>query len=305
MERVFLSFADSRMRRAAMRIRRQAEAFGAFDRIVVEDERALRQEELAPWRDFFAPGVRGYGYWCWKPYLIRRTLRALKPGDILLYCDAGSYLNPQGMARYEQYLHLLQESPLGILAFEASEDASRPYLERQWTKGDVFAYFACAGNPAVTETPQVAATQILLRHCPAAFALLEAWNEAWMGDRSRVDDSPSATPNAPDFSQHRHDQSLFSVLYKLHGGTPLPYYEKYAADWETMRGYPLWAMRDRGRHVRGTLRLVANLLLARAPFESLRRCFRPAAWAMWCRRPYLQPYVPSCLHPHKEWREGV
>ena len=38
--------------------------------------------------DHLAPGNRGYGWWAWKPYLILKTFDALADGDTLVYCDA-------------------------------------------------------------------------------------------------------------------------------------------------------------------------------------------------------------------------
>ncbi|MBR1996888.1 MAG: hypothetical protein IJ993_00580, partial [Akkermansia sp.] len=41
------------------------------------------------------------------------------------------------------------------------------------------------------------------------------------------------------------DQSLFSILYKLKGCTPLPSGETDVADHSKMDAYPIWNMRDR------------------------------------------------------------
>lgn len=162
---VFLSFADSRMKRAARRIAQQAQQMEVFDSIVVADEHALAGEDLRPWKHMFMPHVRGFGYWCWKPYLIEKVLRGLRQGDVLLYCDAGTHLNPQGIKRFQDYLLLLEQSALGVLAFDASQQESAPYLERQWNKRDTLRYFGCESRRDILDSPQVAATHVF---CAAA-----------------------------------------------------------------------------------------------------------------------------------------
>lgn len=279
------------MKRSAARIKAQAAAMGVFDTIVVADERALAEEELKPWRHILQPHVRGFGYWCWKPYLIEKTLRTLNPGDILLYCDAGTHLNPEGLPRFREYLHLLDESPLGVLAFDACQHEQAPYLERQWNKGDTLRYFGCESRPDIADSPQVAATQIFLRYCPQALTFVKDWNAAWQHDFHLIDDSPSQTENATDFCQHRHDQSLFSLLYKLRGGVLLPWWEKYARDWDSLRAYPLWTMRDKGHRIRPLLRLFLYLLGGWCPIPSVRKRYSDLAAAYLKRRPYLREYL--------------
>ncbi|MWB94513.1 hypothetical protein GON26_09065 [Flavobacterium sp. GA093] len=34
---------------------------------------------------------RGNGYWLWKPYFIKKALQNIKEGELLFYCDSGSY----------------------------------------------------------------------------------------------------------------------------------------------------------------------------------------------------------------------
>jgi hypothetical protein len=45
-----------------------------------------------------------------------------------------------------------------------------------------------------------------------------------------IDDSPSILKNDPTFCEHRHDQSIFSLLCKKHGANVLDD-ETYYEDW--------------------------------------------------------------------------
>lgn len=289
---VFLSFADRRMKRSASRIRRQAVSMGMFEKIFVLDEKSLHSPDLALWQDRLSPKVRGYGFWCWKPYLIEKIMLRLNDVDVLLYCDAGSYLNPAGRARFQEYLRMLEESPLGILAFDSTEHPEHPYLERQWVKADLVHELGCEGRTDILDSPQVAATQILVRRCEESLQFLHRWNEIWMQDFHLIDDSPSKLSNAEDFRQHRHDQSIFSLLYKIHGGNVLPYYEKFSTDWRTMSQYPIWSVRDRGRRFFPLMGYIVYSILALFwPLPRMRHTFREKAEKLYCRRPWLWRYI--------------
>ena len=39
--------------------------------------------------EFINKNRRGFGYWLWKPYLIKKNMDAMEDGDILLYSDSG------------------------------------------------------------------------------------------------------------------------------------------------------------------------------------------------------------------------
>lgn len=242
---VFVSFADSRMSAAITRICKQAEEMGIFDEIHVWDEHDLDVSFREKWAHILKPDVRGYGYWIWKPYTIHKILSNLPEESILIYCDAGCHLNPEGVERLQFYIAELNKSNLGIKAFHTYYpliDVS----EKRWTKGDLFDYFNCRLDKNVTDSLQVAATHILFRKCSASLIFLNQWLKVWDDNISLIDDSNSLSPNFPEFIEGRHDQSVFSVLYKLSGGTALPATETIPLGDMDKTKHPILAVRDRG-----------------------------------------------------------
>ena len=83
MKRKFITFADSRMTGALRRIRRQAEQMQFFDEIETITENELGTDFRKANSQYLRRGVRGYGYWIWKPYIILRALKELQSGDQL------------------------------------------------------------------------------------------------------------------------------------------------------------------------------------------------------------------------------
>lgn len=291
----FISFADKRMRHALSRIKNQAEAMQIFDIVEVFDETTL-MPDLAPWAHILHKGTKGFGYYCWKSYLVYRELSRLSDNDILFFCDAGCHLNPRGRERFLDYIEITKADALGVKLFAVDEWINEhPITERLCTKGDVFDHFNCRDCEDITDSPQMAGGHILCRKCPRAMALLEEWLRTWQSDISLIDDSPSRSANLPGFRFPRHDQSIISVLYKKSGGTPLPRYECYTrGDWEKELGNcPVWDIRDRGRRIRPLMRLWALWVLSLCcPVSGMRAQCRKKMDYTLMRRPYLKDYLP-------------
>lgn len=253
----FLTFADSRMIKALERIKAQAEAMNFFDQIRVCTEMHLDEEFRAKWNHILKPDVRGYGYWIWKPYTILKTLESLPEGSLLLYCDAGCHLNPEAKQRLQYYFDELNSSHLKIKAFPALSsniDAD----EKRWTKGDIFEYFGCRSNKNITHTPQLAAGHIFCIKNNENIQFFKKWLSVWDEKISLLDDSKSKARNLAGFIENRHDQSIFSVLYKLHEGTPLPEGETKYFNAPDKIAYPIWDARDYGADCRDK-RFIARL----------------------------------------------
>jgi hypothetical protein len=253
------------MKRTLKRIERQAASIAVHDSIYVMDESDLDPEFRARFKDRLRPNVRGYGYWVWKPQIIRQVFRSMQEGDLLLYCDAGCWINPKGKQRLLQYFEMTDR--FGTLAFQVKNTFGDPQLERfslperNWTKGDLFDYLGVRNNPAITDSEQIGATVILLKKCPASEELLRRWLGTYEDDFSLADDTPSRSPNLEGFIENRHDQSIFGILCKLHGVHTLSTFEYYypsgmdqsKPDWNKLAEYPVWAKRDKDLGLLGTI----------------------------------------------------
>lgn len=241
----FLSFADSRMSAALIRIRKQAQDMHFFDKICVYDESALDTEFKKKWEKALRFGSRGFGYWCWKPYIILKTLESLPDGSILLYCDVGCHLNPKGIEKLRCYFEETRNDSIGIKAFPTFYSRT-DILEKRWTKGDLFDYFNCRDRIDITNSDQIATTQILIKKCPSSIEFIKKWTSVWDEDFALIDDSPSKSANFPEFIENRHDQSVFSLLFKLNNCIAFPAGETDVADYSNMDDYPIWDLRDKG-----------------------------------------------------------
>lgn len=259
MRKFFLSFADSRMADALARIRLQAEEMQYYDHIVVADQSYLDIDFREKYKDKLTSKLRGYGYWCWKPQIILQLLDQVNEGDIIQYTDAGCHLNKNGKARLMEYFELADQSKSGILAFAAVppdfHDPSVPLpdlSECRWCKADLFDFLKVIDDNSITHSPTIGAGIIFIKKNNNSQIIIKQWLSVIDESFSLIDDSPSKSDNFPEFVEHRHDQSIFSIICKLNGVSLISCYEygypsRYsnAPDWDVLKNYPIHARRDK------------------------------------------------------------
>lgn len=254
MKKILCTFANYPLSIGFERYRKEAEALGVFDSIYTYDENDLDVIFRRKFGRFLYPYSRGYGYWSWKPIVIKKTLDSMQEGDILLYTDLGCYFNPKGKKRLDEYFEIVDRSPSGILGIRAQEkDTSlRTELklpEYEWTKGDIFDYFGVRNNRSFTDTNQFEATIVFIKKCPASVAFVNEWVNVIYNHFDLITDKPSKSPNLDGFKDNRHDQSIFSMLAKKYQISEFSRNELCPTefdnlDWNIMSDYPIWARRD-------------------------------------------------------------
>lgn len=190
--------------------------------------------------EFIKNNRRGFGYWIWKPYLILRLMETLEDNDVILYMDSGCQLNYQALDRLKFYYEKALE--YGGVYFKLT------HPELMFTKMDTYKK-VFPDKEADEEELQNCATAMLLKVCDENKKFLEEWYSICTEDSYRyVDDSESEIENSSIFTDHRHDQSIFSLLVKKYncffGLDDETYWPK--DEWkEKSVNYPIWATRNR------------------------------------------------------------
>lgn len=230
-------FADKRLKKSTKRFAKQAKEMNIYDGIYLYNEDDLDPDFRFHFKDKFS--LKGYGYWVWKPQIILQTLAKMEDGDILQYTDIGCHLNKNGKKRLEDYFNIANESETGILGFN-----NQHYMEYEWTKGDVFDYFNIRNNKEVFYG-QVVGGIIFIKKCNKSIEIIKSFLKVFYEDFSLVDDSPSKSKNFKEFKEHRHDQSIWSILAKTNKIHCLSHKEQYSLNWEDLKEYPILAKRDK------------------------------------------------------------
>lgn len=254
MKKVVCTFANYPISKGFERYRKEVESFGIFDQILTYDENDLKPEFKRKFGRYLHPYSRGYGYWGWKPLIIKQTLDKINQGDILLYTDLGCSFNLQGIHRMNEYLEIVNNSESGILGVRAQEISSDgryevEFYDYQWTKGDVFDFFGVRDDQFYTHTKQFEATIVFLKKNASSMAFINEWVDVVYNHFDLLTDRRSKSSNFDGFVENRHDQSIFSILAKKYKADSISRNEISPNQcdkdgWNIMYTYPIWAKRE-------------------------------------------------------------
>ena len=160
---------------------------------------------------------RGCGYWAWKPWLIYGAIDLCQfeadkdnTDDILIYSDAGvEFIN--------NVSHIIDRMDQDIFLF------GNNWEHAHWCKADIvdevwpLDEWPWADEWAEEEWSrfgkQVQASVIFFRVTDYTRKFVKEWLDWCLFEGGRlIDDSPSRTPNHPEFQENRHDQAILTTM---------------------------------------------------------------------------------------------
>jgi hypothetical protein len=149
----------------------------------------------------FSASERGAGYWGWKPRIIFDAMGRADHGDVVLYLDAATIVDDDLASR------LRVSDRWDVKLFALGGHAKNGYTNDAWTKPAALdAMGATTEERAAFQV--TAAVQAYRKHSASARAFLgEYW--LWCDVETLADQQ--------GFPNHRHDQSVLSVLAARHG----------------------------------------------------------------------------------------
>jgi hypothetical protein len=156
---------------------------------------------------------RGAGYWLWKSYFIDSILHYMGNNDILFYADSGSVF----IKRMEPIFNAVFLDSRGVLGFNM---AGR-HLEKQYTRKDVIDFMGM-NSSEYTNTPQRMASFMCFRGTDFAKKLAKEYLTMCCNPRLIMDNQNRNSLECSEFIDHRHDQSIWSLLTKKYNITILP-----------------------------------------------------------------------------------
>ncbi len=202
---VHITFGTAEFESTLERVQHSAKKFGIRDiRIYRPDHPAFRRAVDENPEIMRQP--RGAGYWLWKPYIILDTISNVEPGTVVIYADGDN-------------CYIADPAPLIALAATRDVvlfDNKIGRLQRIWTKRDCFVLMD-ADVPLHWNRRQLASGVVIFRAGPRARQFFEEWKSA-MRDPRALTDAPNVCglPNFDGFIEHRHDQSILTILAVKH-----------------------------------------------------------------------------------------
>lgn len=204
----FISYGDDKFKKSRVRIIKEAKATGIFDFMKCYSRDDLGSE-FTERNNRLLSQSRGGGYWCWKPYIILKTLETVSENSWVLYADAGCTLIQDRKIQVIERILEMNKHGKEISAYQM------PHIEKDWTKKDMFMFFGVEGNDEIINTGQYVGSVFMVKNTPFTRSLFEKCVDIISNNNQLIDDSPSIQSNYAGFREHRHDQSLLSILRKL------------------------------------------------------------------------------------------
>lgn len=258
MPKVYLcSFASPDLRLSVNRFTRQSYELNFYDEIKVFGWKDLGPEKQEQIKSIFNKGQkRLFGFASWKPEIILSYLNKIPENSILQYSDIGCHFNINGKERLREYIEITDKK--NILAFKYSDPnfdiknkyKFQIYCENQYTKADAWEYFNIKGGSDMLKSEQIWSGTFFLKNNSYVKEILNNWKKA-CNITSLIDDSLSIKQNHPNFIEHRHDQSMLSLIFKKDNIFCLSASECEWAEFENKRiwthlyNYPILAKRDK------------------------------------------------------------
>lgn len=149
---------------------------------------------------------RGAGYWLWKYYFAIKLLNddSIKESDYIFYADSGSHF----IDKIDHLIDVMERDKISIMTFRQN------HLSHIWTKRDMFIIMG-ADTPEYTHTGQRVGGWFLFKKNELSKQFFQECLNYGCDPRI-LTDAPNTLgfPNYPGFRDHRHDESLISVMCK-------------------------------------------------------------------------------------------
>lgn len=157
----------------------------------------------------------GDGLWLWKPYIIYNNLKNLAENDWLIYIDSA-------MICVRDLTRLIPRIDQDITAFYL------PFLEKDYTSSSVLESCGDIEKNGL----QISASLIILRKSKQSLEFCSKWLE-WCADYTSLSGGISKEYIEESKCFHRHDQSLFSILFKRYNYTAYRDISQLGKHWQS------------------------------------------------------------------------
>jgi len=212
MKKIIVSYANDLYKKSQLLLSDTALNIGMVNDSIMYDDKWLHTTDFyknSKRNQYILNQRRGNGFFMWKPFIILNAFKELEDGDVVLYSDAGvkviGNLNP--------LFEVAQSDPNGgRVIFKLPAVGVPHHLARTWTKRDCFILMGCDEEKYWNANMSNGAVSLWMK-TPENIKFLEEWLQIMRDPRVVTDDTNMCgKPNLLEFRDHRHDQSVLSLL---------------------------------------------------------------------------------------------
>lgn len=196
-----LSYSTPNFRLSQILLGITAKLFGC-KYIIAKKQSDLIKSQFYKKNESILAQKRGAGFWLWKYYFIDELMNSINMNDIIIYSDSALIFRRS----IKPLIEILKNKTNGVLLFY------NDYKNKQWTKRDCFVKLDC-DNEEYYNSPQIGAQfQLFQKNEFSTKFIKEVLRNSC--DDNIITDSPNSLgkPNLPEYIEHRHDQSITSLM---------------------------------------------------------------------------------------------
>jgi hypothetical protein len=161
---------------------------------------------------------RGGGYWLWKPYIINETLKKINENDIVFYLDSKYYFMEDFTELYSNYM---ENNDLLVWKNKPNNPI---WHMKNWCKMDVILKYDMLKKIFDENAEECWGGALVIKKNENTINYMKEWLDMCC-IYENITDSNSKAENSSSFCEHRHDQTLLSIiLYKYN--IPMQFFEK-------------------------------------------------------------------------------
>jgi hypothetical protein len=203
----FLVYNDNTHTTYLRKLIRSVEKYGPEFRIIIFNKRDMDKEFVEKNKDILNCN-RGGGYWLWKPYIINEVLKKINHGDIVFYLDSKYYFIDSLSKLYSDYM-----TNNDILVWKHKPNSCSLHM-KYLCKMDVIVKYNMVDKVFRENVDECWAGAIIVKKTDNTLMYIQEWLDMCCNYED-ITDSKSKIKNSHFFKEHRHDQSLLSiVIYK-------------------------------------------------------------------------------------------
>ena len=226
-DKIFITYGNSRFIKSRQRIEKEAKATNMFTKVHVYTEKdicngLIDASKYPETYKVFNEMTRLGGYALWKPFIIYDTMSRAREGDIVVYADSGCTVH-NNPAEIHKTFDAINCSRTGVSHCNNTGGLrghrrfyNRMDTMRQFLREEEVQPFLQHNNAMEFESGR-----LIFRKCDFSMQFVNAFREAAIQHPWLWTDTQSTIQNLPEFSDHRHDQSIYQLLafqYGILGG---------------------------------------------------------------------------------------
>jgi hypothetical protein len=197
--------------KASNRLHLQAKKSNLFDTIIEYTEKDLQSDNYF-WpkhKEFIKNNPKGFGWWFWKPYIIKKRLEQIPEGDVLTYLDCGCEIIPKCFDQKNIFISEIQS--LQLQAYSQNIETHC----KHFTKQICYNFFNTTESKLISNGFYYEANRIFLLKNNLTKNIIDEWWSVLDSHYELYDNNKTDIPENNTFYETRGDQTIFNfILFK-------------------------------------------------------------------------------------------